>query len=407
MSLMKRRTFISLSSGTIPLISLGYPIIGQVTPFASLVDTAGERLKYTQKLLKQLCADLGPRPSGSDSFANGAQIIKNEMEHALPYVYFDSYEFDSWEITDSPQFIIGGQFIESVPITGSSGTPLGGVKGVIQKGNNGFKIVDRITNETKALFSVNQYGKAITSYIGNRSTNIPLLGIGKQDVPLLENAIRDRKQARLYVRTRSISNAKGVNVVGSLPGKYKDEILFLAHADTVYNSPGANDNSASVIVMLMLAHAASKRAHKHTLTFVATDGEEFGSMGAKNLAKRYIQDNTMDNIRYVVNLDSLTYGPNLWISSQNEGIKEILNSIHKDLNINGNPKFDSKDGFVMDSAPFHLSGAKALHANSRGYDEKTLPIYHRPDDNAENVPLDCVENSFLVFNEYVKRIDLL
>jgi hypothetical protein len=75
------------------------------------------------------------------------------------------------------------------------------------------------------------------------------------------------------------------------------------------------------------------------------------------------------------------------------------------LNINTTPIFDDKDGFVMDSAPFRPSGAKALHANSRGYDEKTLPIYHRPDDNAFNVPLDCVEIGFLVFDEFIKRID--
>lgn len=83
----------------------------------------------------------------------------------------------------------------------------------------------------------------------------------------------------------------------------------------------------------------------------------------------------------------------------------MIHKIHKDLNIDAKPIFDESDGYVMDSLPFRPSGAKALHANSRGYDEKTLPVYHRPDDTADKVPLDCVENSFLVFDEFIKRID--
>jgi hypothetical protein len=88
-------------------------------------------------------------------------------------------------------------------------------------------------------------------------------------------------------------------------------------------------------------------------------------------------------------------------------IKDIIRAIHSDLHINAIPKYDDSDGFVMDSDPFRPSGAKAFHANSRGYDEKTLPVYHRPDDNASSVPLDCAEISFLVFDEFIKRVDKL
>jgi hypothetical protein len=157
--------------------------------------------------------------------------------------------------------------------------------------------------------------------------------------------------------------------------------------------------------MLMLAHAAAARGCDHTLTFVATDNEEFGLMGATHYGEKRLANNTMKDLRYVVNFDSLTYGPNLWISSKQDDIKNLIRSIHKDLNIKSTPIFDDSDGFVMDSEPFRPSGAKALHANSRGYDEKTLPVYHRPDDNANNVPLDCVEIGFLVFDEFIRRVD--
>lgn len=104
-------------------------------------------------------------------------------------------------------------------------------------------------------------------------------------------------------------------------------------------------------------------------------------------------------------LDSLAYGPNLWINSKDQGVKDLIRDIHKDLKIPAAPIYGESDGFVMDSLPFRPSGAKALHANSRGYDEKTLPVYHRPDDTADKVPLDCVEMSFRVFDEFIRRID--
>jgi Zn-dependent M28 family amino/carboxypeptidase len=57
-------------------------------------------------------------------------------------------------------------------------------------------------------------------------------------------------------------------VIGRIPGKSKNEILIVAHLDSIFNTPGANDNAASVIVMLMLAHAASARQNNHNLTFI-------------------------------------------------------------------------------------------------------------------------------------------
>jgi hypothetical protein len=88
-------------------------------------------------------------------------------------------------------------------------------------------------------------------------------------------------------------------------------------------------------------------------------------------------------------------------------VKDVIRDIHKELNIESAPIYGENDGFVMDSLPFKPSGAIALHANSRGYDEKTLPVYHRPDDTADKVPLDCVEISFQVFDEFIKRVDRL
>src|SRR5690606_29132214 len=159
----------------------------------------------------------------------------------------------------------------------------------------GFSIVDALKGQTKALLTVSQYGKAITGYQARLPpASPPTYGIGKQDVPLLERSIQHNGEAWIKGQVRFTPRAKGINVVGTLPGKIQDEILLIAHADTVFNSPGANDNTASVIIMLMLAHAAAKRGNNHTLTFVASDNEEYGLMGAKNYANIRISNHTME-----------------------------------------------------------------------------------------------------------------
>lgn len=403
---LSRNKFVGLAFGIVWLLATRDLLYASRLRGDRYVNTAKLRQDYTLKLLKKLCTDIGPKPAGSRAYARGAKIILREMRYSLPIVSYNRFTFERWELINSSPLVVDGQNIEALPRYGGEGTSEDGIAGVLQKANSGFSIADAITGEIKALISVSQYGKAIIG--GQPRTNppgLPSFSVGKQDVPLLERAVENKLPSWIRAHVRFIPQSKGINVVGHLPGKIADEILFIAHADTVYNTPGANDNIASVIVMIMLAHAAAARGCNHTLTFIASDCEEYGYLGAKSYAEKRLSEGSMNKIRYVINFDSLTYGPNLWISSKDEQIKDLIAGIYKDLNIHGTPILDNKDGYVMDSFPFRPSGAKALHANSRGYDEKTLPVYHRPDDTANNVPLDCVEIGFRVFDEFIRRID--
>ncbi len=82
----------------------------------------------------------------------------------------------------------------------------------------------------------------------------------------------------------------------------------------------------------------------------------------------------------------------------------MLRDIHEDLHIPGVPKFFDTTGFILDAEPFRNSGAKAANVNSRGYDQVTLPVYHRPEDMPDKIYMDTVENSFLVFREFIRRL---
>lgn len=403
---LQRAEFIKMTGGLAFLMLSNEWSFAESSISSDLVSTVQKRQEYTISLLKQLVTDIGPRPSGSKAYARAAKIVLKEMQHSLPEVNYDNYEFDDWGPISSSDLIVGGQHIEAIPQKRGFGTPADGVKGIFKKEGSGYVIIDEQNAQILAYFSVNQYGRAIAgSASGNLDKSVPVFGLGKQDILLLDRSAKNKNQAWIKSEYKPVHKAPGINIIGRLPGKSKAEILIIAHLDTIFNTPGANDNAASVIVMLMLAHAASGRQNNHSLTFIASDSEEYVFEGAYHYAASRIADNTMKDIKYVLNFDSLTYGPNLWINSKDQEVKDMIRDIHKDLKIESTPIYGENDGFVMDSLPFKPSGAKALHANSRGYDEKTLPVYHRPDDTADKVPLDCVEISFQVFDEFIKRVD--
>ena len=56
-----------------------------------LVTTCEQRLSYFEKMLKRLCTDLGPHPSGTRAYEKATRIILREISAALPVAFLDRY----------------------------------------------------------------------------------------------------------------------------------------------------------------------------------------------------------------------------------------------------------------------------------------------------------------------------
>ena len=56
-------------------------------------------------------------------------------------------------------------------------------------------------------------------------------------------------------------------------------------------------------------------------------------------------------------------------------------------------------------SPKRRSGARTVHLNSRRDDARTLPLWHRPEDRAETVNAEFIENSFRVLLETSARLE--
>jgi len=101
-------------------------------------------------------------------------------------------------------------------------------------------------------------------------------------------------------------------------------------------------------------------------------------------------------------LDSLTWGPDFKVYSQDKELLHLVESIDGELILPGAPILSESDGFQLDAKPFLETGARAMYVNSTGY--KNDSVWHRPDDTAGAVPVDCVENGYRMFHEYIRRI---
>ena len=64
------------------------------------------------------------------------------------------------------------------------------------------------------------------------------------------------------------------NIEAEIPGAHPEIILIGAHYDSVFGSPGANDNGTGVAATLALARRFTHRKPEHTLRFVAFVNEE-------------------------------------------------------------------------------------------------------------------------------------
>ncbi len=100
--------------------------------------------------------------------------------------------------------------------------------------------------------------------------------------------------------------AEGVNVVAERVGTDKQAgiILVGAHYDSVFESPGADDNASGVAVVLEVARLLRTETTPRTLKLVLFDKEEAGLLGSRAFAakKTHLKD-----LRGVIVMDMVSY----------------------------------------------------------------------------------------------------
>lgn len=143
-----------------------------------------------------------------------------------------------------------------------------------------------------------------------------------------QSNIRNFNTRFLYVNKNASENWHNIavnSVIAAKNGEQQKQIIIMAHFDTymprsddeVDNNlggltlQGVDDNASGVGVMLELAQRLKDIPTGYTLRFLATSGEELGSLGAKNYLERMSPEERANTV-LVINLDSLITGDRLY-----------------------------------------------------------------------------------------------
>jgi len=379
----------------------------------SLVATPAKRKAYLEGMLDELVTQLGPRWVGTPDMDAAEEIARRELAKAVPEVIVDPMIFEKWELASESHFTVGGQALDHYPSHGTRSTPSGGLSGILKKSatkNVLYDLVDPTNEEILGRVTLTPKKWAAPRpywFYDDEPGGMPNVNFGRPDLPLLEQALNEKLPVFMDYSVKFTPGMTTSNIIGKIPGKSSKEIVLYAHLDSMYNTQGANDNAASVIFILMLAHALSGRSYNHTLTFMATTGEEYGYLGTKHLAERLKRDGTLHDIEYIFDFDGVTWGPDMHVYTRDEGLVELLNTVDRDLGIDGSPKWTKSEGVGRESLPLKAAGlvAKGMVVDSVPDNGINELCWHRPEDTAENIRFEPVEIAFNLFHEMVKRLD--
>ncbi len=99
---------------------------------------------------------------------------------------------------------------------------------------------------------------------------------------------------------------EGKNIEATLHGNNASSekvVIFNAHYDTVWDTPGANDDGSGTAAVLAAAYALSQFDFEHTIKFVTFSGEEVGLLGSQAYAKEAYENNY--DIYLEINVDMI------------------------------------------------------------------------------------------------------
>jgi Peptidase family M28 len=213
---------------------------------------------------------------------------------------------------------------------------------------------------------------------------------------------------------------EGVNIIAERLGSDRNAgaILVGAHYDTVFKSPGADDNSTGVAVVLEIARIFGLESTPRTLKLVLFDKEEAGLIGSQAFAtkKTHVKDLRgaiiMDMVGYACyNPGCQDYPTGLPVknkSDKGDFIAVIGDTEHLPL-LNSFPNSTSKqenlpailtvpiplkglltpDTLRSDHAPFWYQGIGAVLVTDTA--NLRTPHYHQPSDKPNNI-----DNSFFI-----------
>jgi aminopeptidase YwaD len=234
----------------------------------------------------------------------------------------------------------------------------------------------------------------IQASLGSAS-RIPAVAIARADGVALRRA--GNVSVRLNVNG-SVKETTAFNVIGTLPGRTGDTLIFGGHYDSVPAGPGANDNGSGTGAALEAARVlAAQGGHNLTLRFIAFGAEENGLLGSK----AYVESLSAAQRRQVVamiNLDMVGVG-DTWMVGGTRELQTPVRAAGEGMGVRFRDLSADLNG-ASDHASFIAAGIPAVFIYS-----SDDPNYHSPNDKVEFVQPERLETAGKILLSLVAQLD--
>lgn len=189
----------------------------------------------------------------------------------------------------------------------------------------------------------------------------------------------------------------------------KQDVVFVAHYDTVRNTPVANDNGSGVAMVLELCRYFSLNKADFNPIILFSGGEEKGKPGTADFIRRYGK-RLSEKTEVVINLDMVGYGSNYQIWNLNKRTQagtypQLAYVIGKELGLRISLKRNQSG--IADYKLFEEKGIPTVtFMNITDQAGHTVPYYHTPKDTLDRISKKTLANTAaMVMNlmEYLNR----
>ncbi|MFT6796302.1 MAG: carboxypeptidase Q [Maribacter sp.] len=401
------------------------------------IDTEIQQNSKAYSTLKEASETIGHRLTGSENGSKAEEYTYNRFkEYGYDDVAYQTFEVEAWargtvalKIDDEPMKVVTlGHSPIKADITGEIIDMGNGLDADYQadtdavRGKISLVYINILEGSPEGLTNLHRSEKtslamkygAIGIIIINQVPNgvlltgtasvtgalipIPAVCIGMEDGMVIKERLKHKSISAHIEMTNKSDMIKARNVVATLSGSEisQEEIVIGGHLDSWDLATGAIDNGIGSFAVLDIARAfkANNLQPKRTVKFIMFMGEEQGLFGSRHLVAEAIKSNTIDNIKYMMNLDMAgnPIGMNAGGKLENESFfTELGASIQKQDTIYQNT-FSNRSGLHSDHQPFMLEGVPILSVHSN-LDRSIYGCYHSDCDDFNLVNKEHITNT--------------
>lgn len=208
--------------------------------------------------------------------------------------------------------------------------------------------------------------------------------------------------ARLSIEAQRVPS-RGCNVIARSPGFDTPKIVVCAHIDSKAGSPGAIDNAAGIVTLLLLAERLQEYHGRTGIEIVAMNGEDYyAATGEIHYLERFLGEPADTLI--AVNIDGAGFKEGMTAYSTYQCPPELERIIHS--------TFRTRSGFTegtewyqSDHSLFIQKGIPALAFTSDQFERLWSEIAHTPEDRPEIVALPKLVDLSSALYEFIRMLE--